>query len=160
MKKIMILISLLYMNVFAEVEQEVNKNLLFSLKKYEKERLMIHHYFRISEEEKRYTKVYVSKYDLNNDGQEEIFSYITGVRHCGNQTGCYIRIYKLDEHKLVEIYQGGIPTFFHISIGEDDIQNYIEVSNERRNGWNNIVLKSNIILQYDLDSKNYKVVKK
>jgi hypothetical protein len=156
----MILISLLYMNVFAEVEQEVNKNLLFSLTKYEKERLMIHQYFRISEKEKRYTDVYVSKYDLNNDGQEEVFSYITGVRHCGNQTGCYIRIYKLDEHKLVEIYQGGIPTFFNVNIEEDGVQNYIKVSDEIRNGWNNILLKSKILLQYNLNSKNYKVVKK
>lgn len=130
--------------------EQISKTCLdFSLSNFETDRQKIFNFFKISTQKRSQYKVYLSKSDLNNDGDHEIFSYIDGVGFCGNQTGCYIEIYRYKNNKLIKLTKHGLPTFFPFNIKENLNNQYICISENTENKWHNIIMEGKFEMSFD-----------
>lgn len=152
MKKFIVLLVLVsYVNgLFANDKKDMLKTYpVFSLTKYEKERVKIWKHFKHRKVNK-WDKAYIALEDLNGDGVDEIFAYIDSFDYCGQMTGCYLYIFKNNDKKLKHLTERmhSLPTFEQMKIGEDGSQSFIAVLREKYNGWNKL-LKRTTILKYN-----------
>jgi hypothetical protein len=125
--------------------------LIFSSVKYSQELNLIKQYEKVSTQDLKNGLIYIALKDLNNDGIEEIFSYIEIFNYCGQQTGCPFNIYKNENGKLRSLlphsFSNGFPIF--INLNNSGKQNMIGILLSKTAGWQDILIDNKTIWKWN-----------
>jgi len=147
-------------NKLSESKQTIeNKNhsintkikwIVFYLANYQKERILVNKYNHITNSKDKYAKVFIAVADLNDDGVNEIFSYIKGSYFCGDQLGCPFNIYKLQNNKLISLlspdFSDGFPLIMDIQ--EANQQKVIGILNQKTRGMHDIFIGNDTVWKW------------
>jgi hypothetical protein len=128
------------------------KWLIFSATQHSSARNLLIKQMHIRKSKLKTGKLYIALEDLNDDGVNEVFVYIDSYYYCGNETGCPLNIYKVENKQLKSVLTPlfiniGFPMF--ININKNGEQKEIGIVSNKTEGWHDILIRGNTIWKWN-----------
>ena len=94
------------------------------------------------------SKYFSSSYDLNGDGNNELFYFFETYWSCGSSMGCNLTVYEYIDGQFVELIEGGLYPRNAFNPRGDGHKNYICISKDKDSGWSRLEINDQFEMRY------------